>query len=75
MANSRLLQMYGFAEAGNPHDDVHVQKDTIINVMKSNNVDAVDAKIKLLDSLGFFDEGKFDFFITISLYRLSLILR
>lgn len=61
MANSRLLQMYGFAEADNPHDDVHVLKDTIINVMKINNVDAVDAKIKLLDSLGFFDEGKLIF--------------
>ena len=63
MANSRLLQMYGFAEADNPHDDVHIQKDTIISVMKSNNVDAVDAKIKLLDSLGFFDEGKSQIYI------------
>ena len=61
MANSRLMQMYGFAEANNPHDDVHIEKSTIIEAMKEcDQCDAVDAKIKMLDSLGFFDEGKLE---------------
>ena len=62
MANSRLLQMYGFAEQANQHDDVHIEKATIIEAMKEmsgeDKCEAADAKIKLLDSLGFFDEGK-----------------
>ena len=57
MANSRLLQMYGFAEAENPHDDVHIQKSVILKVLKANNIEAFDAKVKMLDSMGFFDEG------------------
>ena len=59
MANSRLLQMYGFAEAENPHDDVHIQKSVILKVLKANNIEAFDAKVKMLDSMGFFDEGIF----------------
>ena len=58
MANSRLLQMYGFAEVDNPHDDVHIQKSVILKVLKENNIEAFDAKVKMLDSMGFFDEGK-----------------
>ena len=57
MANSRLIQMYGFAEADNPHDDVHITKETITETITALGVDAHEAKIKLLDSLGFFDEG------------------
>jgi len=64
MANSRLLQMYGFAEPANQHDDVHIEKATIIEAIKEmsgeDKCEAADAKIKLLDSLGFFDEVRID---------------
>ena len=61
MSNSRLLQMYGFTEEKNPYDDVYIPDDVIKAAIEKHNVEAKDAKIKLLDSLGFFSEGKFKY--------------
>ena len=57
MSNSRLLHMYGFAEEKNEFDDFHVFPDVIKEVIREENVEGVEAKIKLLDGHGFFDEG------------------
>ena len=62
MSNSRLLHMYGFAEKGNKHDDVYIFPNVIKDVLQKHAVGAVDAKIKLLDSHGFFEEGIFIYF-------------
>ena len=58
MSNSRLLQMYGFTEEKNPYDDVYLPDDIIKAAIEKHEVEAKDAKIKLLDSLGFFSEGR-----------------
>ena len=58
MSNSRLLQMYGFTEEKNPYDDVYLPDDIIKAAIEKHEVEAKDAKIKLLDSLGFFSEGE-----------------
>ena len=49
--------MYGFTEEKNPYDDVYIPDDVIKAAIEKHNVEAKDAKIKLLDSLGFFSEG------------------
>ena len=61
MSNSRLLQMYGFTEENNPYDDVYIPDDVIKAAIEKHNVEAKDAKIKLLDSLGFFSEGYYEY--------------
>ena len=57
MSNTRLLHMYGFAEENNEQDDAYILPEVIKGVVRDHNVDAVQAKIKLLDNHGFFDEG------------------
>jgi len=56
MSNTRLLHMYGFAEENNEQDDAYILPQVIKDVVRDHNVDAVEAKIKLLDNHGFFDE-------------------
>ena len=50
--------MYGFTEEKNPYDDVYLPDDIIKAAIEKHEVEAKDAKIKLLDSLGFFSEGR-----------------
>ena len=50
--------MYGFTEEKNPYDDVYLPDDIIKAAVEKHEVEAKDAKIKLLDSLGFFSEGE-----------------
>ena len=50
--------MYGFTEEKNPYDDVYLPDDIIKAAIEKHEVEARDAKIKLLDSLGFFSEGR-----------------
>ena len=57
MSNTRLLHMYGFAEENNDQDDAYILPQVIKGVLREHNLDAVEAKIKLLDNHGFFDEG------------------
>ena len=64
MSNTRLLHMYGFAEESNPYDDAHLSYEIIIKSIREHPIEAVDAKIKLMDSLGFFNESKQLFFLS-----------
>ena len=57
MSNSRLLHMYGFSEESNSFDDAFIYPNIIKDTIKTYVKDATDAKIKLLDNHGFFDQG------------------
>ena len=36
MPNSRLLQMYGFTEENNPHDDLYIDAEVIKDFVRIN---------------------------------------
>ena len=61
MSNSRLLHMYGFAEKENDADDAFLAPESIKKGIEEfkDKIPAIQAKLKLLEKHGFFEEGIF----------------